>query len=413
MSKSEAPAGEVSQTNALSRLVQRLVKGKSPAEIHEIVAESATLAKGMGEAQDLKPSEFVEDRWQEGEKDKVPSAAEVKTGPSTAATGSEAGPFSRMHDDLATQTAGNQRDHEKIGRLVKSLLAPVIAEVALLKGAVETLAKSQADAAAVLAKADEAAEEETDKSKAMDDDAKACSALLERAGAAFESAKGKLQRSEAVGVTRPTLAKSLFDEAAADIGKALTLAKAASEIASTAEVGAFVKSVQDFAKANEVDHNQEVWPDSGAGKSKVVAKSEDGDKDDAPMDKSVPATDPNLAKAMETLQNAVAGIGMLKGKVDEVMAVISSGGKPQANGAPAILALAKSQPLEFAKSMQVAAAKAHEDGELSFEDMQVVGEICMKHTAGVAGQLHEDAWKDRLAKSSMNVRAFFKSHEIA
>jgi hypothetical protein len=419
-------AKAANEATGISGILSRLLAKASQTDIKDMLQDAA-LTKAFENidagAEPLTSGDFVKDQWAAGETDGVATAEEVKVGPNEAATGGNVERQIAHYSPNQVPQRGLFEQGTALGRLVSRMgsmekaLNALHQHVSLLSaGVVQTLEKSiAADAAKaaetavvkaadpVVAKADENPFKKKDDE---DDDEKAKSLMVGRANTEFVAAKGLIAKAEELeGDGMAGSAKSRRTEAGASLAKARTLLGAAGALgASGDEFDRITKAIQTFATAKAMD-----CADSDEDKEKAAAKAvaKAGEDDDDDKEKAAAkAQEAALAKMIE-IQAALDGLAVMKSDVQSVLNLVA-GQSRVAGGAPDRTALAKADPLAYARAKSAEVMAMQDEGAMSDEDVMAAHDILGKMQAATKGLVPATTVTERIRGSSTVVRGLFQ-----
>jgi len=300
--------------------------------------------------------------------------------------------------------------------VVKGMIDEAVAKaVAPFKAELTQIAKSQA--ALAIAKAEDG-EEEEDKEAKEEESAKALDASVIKAEMDDEDEKEddetaksaaalRVQAKSRIGFVKQRLVKAielqtagdakaasaLFKQARFNIAKAETYAAAAKVVKGSAGLSLQLIN-RDIAKAKKSmadceAENQDTWPNDG-GKAAAVKP---------------PAAPADLAKALDQIQKAAEGIGMMQASMSDVIGALS-GGKAapldgQGNRLPPVFALAKAGADEIS-TREAELARLYNDNVITFDDLQASKDIINRARMGMPAEILK-GYAERLPAAAQGI----------
>lgn len=417
----------------LTRLVAKAIKGLSPAEQKEMLQDASLSAgiDGIGKAKDelFRDREdggidVVSDQW-DGPPDDGVEVRRVSGGDSGGSTGgrvdvgkpqaASGDGAQRMSDTYSRPTpqVGVQATTERLGRQIagvraamKSLLTVVEAQntqLELLKSTVAGLLDVKP-----VAKAEEEKEEkkEEETAKAKDDgieveieegsddkeEEKAAARVRFQAKSHLRTARAALVK--AAESEKEEEKKEHEEEARKAFEKARSLTEAAKALnpRSVIKLPVLERAVAEFAKALPKDEaeNQDKWPE---GKP-AAAKAQTAEPSQA-----------DIAKAMEKIDAAVKGFGMLQADVSTLLGVMGGQSRSQ-TGLPPVFELAKSNPDAFgAKGDEIENLVAA--GTITRDEADRSHDVLMQVKAAADGRIDQTIVQSRINRLPVAARQVF------
>jgi hypothetical protein len=429
---------KANETGGISGIFARLLAKASPADLKDMLQDAA-LNKSFENidagAEPLMAADFVKDQFAGGNVDTVITAEEVKVGPNQAATGGNVDRQIAHYSPNQAPQHGYVEQSTQIGRLVSRMgsmekaIHAIHQHVSLLSaGVVQTLEKSiAADAVAVAVGKSDAAvlplqpaeatgaggagaapvvkgenpfgkKDEEDK-----DDEKAKSLMVGRANTEFVAAKGLIAKAEELeGDGLAGSAKSRRTEAEASLAKARTLLGAAGALGAAGdEFDRIAKAIDVFAKAKSLAKADDKT-DEDEDKAKAAAKALAASTED-PVAKAEEAA---LAKMAE-IQKALDGLAVMKSDVQSVLSMVA-GQSRVGGGVPDRTALAKGDPLAYARAKSAEVMAMQDEGVMSNDDVMAAHDILGKMQAATKGLVPATTVTERIRGSSSVVRSLFQ-----
>ncbi len=298
--------------------VERIMKSATT-DIASLLGDAA-LSKA---AENLTASEMVMDQWESGQKHRAPMRNEIVVGPREAATGSNTEKMNSEYSRNAPQM-GPQADAEMFLMHLAPLHAAMKGIATAMKSLVEVHKGQGAVIAALLAKAEEDEEamdksrdEEEAASKATDEDGEFCAKATVKAAGFLTDAKALVSKATTFRKSATELqedgeaaeAKALFQKARKHKKNASILLGKARFAASAARDNALIKSIVDFAKAEDVEVDEDfekAMEDDGLEKAETTdmqadkQSPENGNQDAASVTAKALTDALTGMKAMET-----------------------------------------------------------------------------------------------------------------
>lgn len=269
---------------------------------------------------------------------------------------------------------------------VAKAMAPIKAGIVAAKAGNDSWenADEEAKAAALLAKADDAGKKK-DRDTEDDDDsetAKSASELRVMAKSYVDYARLRISKAlDFAAENKAKAAQRAMTLAEADIAKANELVTEAQALRD-GKAGLSTQLLkQDIAKAQKgitasIANNQDIWP---ASTDAPVGK---GDTAPAPAAAAAqPAHSPDLAKAMEQIQAAASGMGMLQASVSDMMNALVAKNTATIEGErtnlPPVFALAKAGASDL-NSREMELSQLRDNNVISFDDFDRARDTLMR-----------------------------------
>ena len=396
------------------------LKGADP-KLVEALSADADLAKGMMQtgAEKLRPGELVESHFMEGMTNKAPTKEEIKTGPVQEASGGGAERMTGEYSHPVKQMHGVAETPMALAEMLGNLNAT-------MKSGFSTLAHDNATTKALIVallkadhedEADEADEEDEEESEVVEINAARGKSLIAQASALIRKAKkadkmAEGEKDEEKCSSHKKSAANFRAKAAKLLAKARTCAYAAScdelkksirTIAAKADIDVVQEEEED--EEEEADEEQtKAAPPAPAAEAKAVTDDKGNQADRMNPKNGNQADAAKSEVTAEDLKKCLDGISMLQTTVGGMMNVIS--GKSKVSDL--VPDITKASPAAV-ESLSTRIYDAEDAGTLSVSEATAARDILGKLELVKGGTLDASIVKDRIAKTTPNVRALFSN----